>query len=145
MSGLERIEIVTSDKSQFNIDPSRYTDRGSSCCVEFVTQMATHFMKDPSALRELTDMEQLEKWCLHSVRAHDAMSAVEGMDVMSAMAQAFPLHKLHRRYVHSSDELLEVLQTGASSFALILTAVPKGIENPHKVVGNSSIVLSHSQ
>ena len=51
-------------------------------------------MENLAALLEMTVMEQLEKCCLHSVGAHDAVGPVEGMDVMSAMAQALPLHKL---------------------------------------------------
>ena len=38
-------------------------------------------MENSAALCEMTDMEQLEKFCLHSVGAHDAVGPVEGMDV----------------------------------------------------------------
>ena len=51
-------------------------------------------MENLAALLEMTVMEQLEKCCLHSVGAHDAVGSVEGMDVMSAIGQALPLHNL---------------------------------------------------
>ena len=85
--------------SQFNVDPNRHADQGSSCCAFFISDLIGGFLKDAVMVENLFSTNPDEAWwrekILSAVRIWDSLcvaasSLTHGTDVVTTVRSHLP-------------------------------------------------------